>query len=556
MAAFSATGQLLSVPGKAQSGTAAFGGVGSLSATINDGLRAVIIGGVPADDGLSAIIIGGGTDGLTAEIGPGLPPGVLQPRFTAVGTFSAQAMQADGLIAAIFRLCHCGTDCGSEFQRYGHLLSDRELLPNGGRHVYRNSSQGRHLCGRAAIRGRRSHRRGHTRTAVSAALAGAGTLSATVTGEIGHYYADNFNRANGAPGANWSLFTAGAANLAIVSNELKNSAGEWQGATWAAPIPGKDHRVGYTVGSIVPDIVYMFVRGNPDNQVLVGVYANGNLKMYTQNGDYITGDGIEQTTGSLGTACATGQKITFEAVGHNYIVKLNGVTKLTWTDSGGVFDPYTDFSHRLVTFGVYPYVTGTAAIDDFIADDLSSGAHYADNFNRANGSAGSDWTSYASVGGLVISSNEVVTTGGDVRQILVRNSAMSTNNHRVGFTIGSSYPSSCYLYLRASTTRRMLAYFTFDGGAYIFEQSGDYTTGSFTQRGGDDSLGTALAPGQKLTFEAVGTTYNIRLNGVIKSTWTDTAGDYTPYVDSSHRQVAMGMRDAYGATDDFIADDL
>ena len=209
---------------------------------------------------------------------------------------------------------------------------------------------------------------------VPAALTGSGTLSATVTAGVTHYYSDNFNRANGAPGSNWTLFNAGPGNnLVIAGNELATTgSGEWEGATWTAALPENNHRVGYTVGSIVPDIIYAFLRGNASNQVLVGVYANGNLKIYTQDGDYIFGDGVERLTGSLGVACAAGQDISFEAVDHDYIVKLNGVTKLTWTDSGAIYDSHINSSHRQVSVGLYPYVSGSATINSFYADDLGA----------------------------------------------------------------------------------------------------------------------------------------------------------------------------------------
>ena len=192
---------------------------------------------------------------------------------------------------------------------------------------------------------------------------------------VASHYADDFNRANGPLGSNWVTQSTDANQLAISGNQLANTTpAAFQSATWATAMSANDHRVGFTVSSTGSYATWLYVRGGPTEQVLALVYDSGRIRIFTEIGlSIIEFGGDEQASVPIesGTPLVAGQQVTFEAIGNDYVVKVNGVARLTWTDSTGIYAPYVNTSHRSVSLGPYTN-SGVGKIDDFFADDLPS----------------------------------------------------------------------------------------------------------------------------------------------------------------------------------------
>ena len=71
-AVFTGDGEMFNGSAQTRNRAADFAATGSLDAVINDGLSAIVIGGVPIEDGLTATVGGGLHDGLTATVVPGV----------------------------------------------------------------------------------------------------------------------------------------------------------------------------------------------------------------------------------------------------------------------------------------------------------------------------------------------------------------------------------------------------------------------------------------------------------------------------------------------------
>lgn len=195
-----------------------------------------------------------------------------------------------------------------------------------------------------------------------------------------------------------------------------------------------------------------------------------------------------------------------------------------------------------------------------------TGAHYTDNFNRANNaSLGANWTAY-DVFGLgttfrIFSNTAAVSAAADFVWSEY-NSALSTDDHSVSVTVAATKPDQVILYLR-SDGHDYIQFIMPDGSPWeITTSSGDTSPydglGTTTQRavtGASQSFSAA----DVLSAEASGNVYTLKKNGAVIVSWTDSGAAHTSFVNSSHRKVAMfisASSSASQAVDDFAADDI
>ena len=182
-------------------------------------------------------------------------------------------------------------------------------------------------------------------------------------------YSDDFNRANGAPGANWTAINSGI--WAIASNALtqSNTAGAYRGLRWNG-------------GAFASNNFYARVTARaPANQgfgVLVRCPTTGTA-LADIDGYAIVGfvgdqwyrvefaDGVDTYVGLGGTvAAATNYTIEVRAEGTTITILRDSTQLAQWTDT-----TYTTGGAMLVTFG------GTVTFDDFSAADIASGVTVA-----------------------------------------------------------------------------------------------------------------------------------------------------------------------------------
>lgn len=146
-----------------------------------------------------------------------------------------------------------------------------------------------------------------------------------------------------------------------------------------------------------------------------------------------------------------------------------------------------------------------------------------DNFNRADGTLGSNWTD-GSDGGLQISSQGIVSNGTSATREDIRTAETYDNNQYSQIEIGNvtggqwigptvrtqNNGQDCYLAL----------YDYNNGSPYVelFKRNG----GTFTGLGGQTNV-SALASGTKLKIMAVGDTISLLVNGVEKQTAYDNS---------------------------------
>ena len=212
-----------------------------------------------------------------------------------------------------------------------------------------------------------------------------------------------------------------------------------------------------------------------------------------------------------------------------------------------------------------PTMAATSAT--VIAPAVSLGASYTDNFNRSNNaSLGASWTAY-DIGTTTyfrILSNECAAPSslplGYGLCLSEYNTAVTSNNHKVSITVGATKPSSVLLVLRSNGTDYVWAQCP-DGAPWSI----NYTSGEATPYQGVNSIeGNAtvgsetFTAGDVLAVEASGDVYTIKRNGSTVLTWTDSGGDFTPYVDSSHRKTAIGalVLTTADSLDNFLAGDI
>ena len=364
-------------------------------------------------------------------------------------------------------------------------------------------------------------------------------------------YSDTFQRADGAPGGNWGVWHTGAAteDLAIVGNELVSTAiTDEQHAWWAKSLPGDDHRVEITVGSTVPYQYYLLVRASVDNgDVRAIVESTGVAVIMTkETRDAPTGTIRAEIPVGSGTPLATGQKVSFEAVGQNYIVCVDGVEILRWQDLTRAW-AHVGIDNRSVDVGMLSAAADVGAIDNFQATDLG----FSDSFNRPDGDPGPNWVlSTSGTDNLVIAGNALASSaaGEDQYGLWVR--PVPNNDQKVQVVVGATVPPTTKLILRHGDAGHVFGDIHSDGRPEIYTVVGDLMTGVPTLQAVSAEL-IALAPGQWLSFEAIGTGYVFKVDGLAVLSWPDTLNEF-PH--TSHRDVGV-MLNGLGSLDDFEASD-
>ena len=182
-------------------------------------------------------------------------------------------------------------------------------------------------------------------------------------------YSDDFNRANGAPGANWTAINSGT--WAIASNALtqSNTAGAYRGLRWnGGAFASNDFYARVTARAPADQGFGVLVRcpttgtalADIDGYAIVGFVGDQWYRVEFTNG-------VDNYAGLGGTvAAATNYTIEVRAEGTTVTVLRDSTQLAQWTDA-----TYTTGGALLVTFG------GTVTFDDFSAADIASGVTVA-----------------------------------------------------------------------------------------------------------------------------------------------------------------------------------
>lgn len=199
----------------------------------------------------------------------------------------------------------------------------------------------------------------------------------------------------------------------------------------------------------------------------------------------------------------------------------------------------------------------------------ASGAHYTDNFNRSNNaSLGANWTSYDPAGlgvQLGISSNRAAfpasLPAGFGLSVAAFNTALESNNFKVSVTVGPVLPNSISFQVRSNGGIDYVSGACTNGDlwtiSYDIGDSAPYV-GDGATPAADSGSAASFASGDVLSFEASGNAYALKKNGGTTASWNDSGGDFSPYVDASHRKVAVAVftTTPSASIDDFDTQDL
>jgi len=183
---------------------------------------------------------------------------------------------------------------------------------------------------------------------------------------------DDFNRADGALGANWTALVDGGGGSApsISSNQVVANGGTYGAGIYSAiPSPNANQyaQIVKTGTNYCGPAVRM--SGSTWGTVnWVGYFDNGSIQM--------TVNGSLSTLGSGYTFVGGGNPVMrIEAVGSNYTIFLNGVQDTA---------PVTDATLSTGTFGLVTYLN-VATLDDFEGGDFSAVGGGAIVFNMQIG---------------------------------------------------------------------------------------------------------------------------------------------------------------------------
>ena len=175
-----------------------------------------------------------------------------------------------------------------------------------------------------------------------------------------------------------------------------------------------------------------------------------------------------------------------------------------------------------------------------------------DDFNRADGGLGSNWTTRS--GSPAIVSNEVSTTSNTDQWAVYSGAAFAADQYAQVTISGSGAGSARYpgLMVRASTSGNMNCYFwnsNLDGNNGIAKFVDNvYSALTSTPAASD----TSWTGGDVARLEVVGTTINLRKNGTIVATVTDST--HTSGYPGFHISTTSPIWPC--AIDDFAAGDL
>jgi len=181
---------------------------------------------------------------------------------------------------------------------------------------------------------------------------------------------DNFNRADGALGANWSASNAGSAPV-IVSNQVKAgvSATYVEAAYTGSSLSGSDQSIQVTSqGTEATSVVNLLLRMSS-----LTSSRNGYIGQFNKIVGFYkiiridAGVETDLVTTAIG-AITNGDALYFEAIGSALKLKQNSSTILTFTDA-----IYNTVGTPAV--GIYAN-TDAVIVDDFTASDITSSASY------------------------------------------------------------------------------------------------------------------------------------------------------------------------------------
>jgi hypothetical protein len=330
---------------------------------------------------------------------------------------------------------------------------------------------------------------------------------------------DNFDRADGSLGGNWTSLPEGG--LAISSGQAAGgAAGQYTGSYRSAESFSPDQYSEIEItstpfSSSTHQWVGASVRNHANGDLYVGIYWNNIggapvLRLYKRVSGVFTQLGPEYASGTL----QAGAKVRVIAAGSAVSLLLDGAITIS------VFD--ADLSGGAP--GIVAYDLATAdnwSGSDYSAPPSSStGTSAADNFDRADGSLGGNWTSLPD-GGLTLSSGQAV--GGMAGQftgsyrsaesfspdqyseIEITSVDLSSGTHQwIGASVRNQANGNLYVGI----------YWNNVGGAPVLRLY-KRVSGSFTQLGPEYASGT-LAAGARLRVTAVKNAISLLLDGAVK----------------------------------------
>jgi hypothetical protein len=196
-----------------------------------------------------------------------------------------------------------------------------------------------------------------------------GASAGLIIPPVGITYTDDFNRADGDPGANWVQRTTGAGvNPVISSNHLGITWGSaWHISTYVSDLLTDDEEISCTtVGASIG--VRLWLRSNDSQQIIASTFANL-AAIYTMAGTFAAQANAVARGTNTAMSPAAGSSLVFRAQGPVYTFLINGAEVAKWTDTGFAAYPYVNSSHRKFGVGLWSTAT-TNGIDDLVAKDI------------------------------------------------------------------------------------------------------------------------------------------------------------------------------------------
>jgi hypothetical protein len=155
-----------------------------------------------------------------------------------------------------------------------------------------------------------------------------------------------------------------------------------------------------------------------------------------------------------------------------------------------------------------------------VYDPRTAGASATDNFTRANGGPGANWTAVDGTFAIVSNTIQVATNGGDGRSAMYWNAVGFMADQYAELTLnpalgGGTTPLGPAVRVGAAG-ENWYAFLSFSGSLYLAKM----VAGAYTNM---TNVVHAISNGDKLRLEVSGTTLTGKVNGVTILTWTDSA---------------------------------
>ena len=214
----------------------------------------------------------------------------------------------------------------------------------------------------------------------------------------------------------------------------------------------------------------------------------------------------------------------------------------------------------------YVSAPNLSAVGALSATVVSAGAHYSDDFNRADATTlGANWTQRNTVSTnqfqIVGNAARAATTDFSLMSVSTWVQPMRSNHHRVNAVLKNfGFADIMVIFVRSNATTQVALMASGIGFALplsIFTSTSyENAWGTGTQQ---VNLGVFVADGDTISLEANSSRYTAYQNGVALGYWDDT-GAIAP-VDSSHREVGIAYTNYSGTTlaggfDSWSADDV